>query len=93
MSDAPLERPAPLKRDHRVDDFDCGSKPLHDYLQRFAWTNQQAGAAFHERFGFESSPIDCPSCRLRPVLRQTHNMTGAQKGTQITSFKYDASHG
>ena len=45
MSDAPPGRPRPLHRDDRCEDFDCGSEPLNDYLQRFAWTNQQAGAA------------------------------------------------
>ncbi len=45
MSDAPLDRPRPLLRDDRCGDFDCGSEPLNHYLQRFAWTNQQAGAA------------------------------------------------
>ncbi|MCU0874247.1 MAG: GNAT family N-acetyltransferase [Pirellulaceae bacterium] len=45
MSDAPLGRPRPLQRDDRGDDFDCGSEPLNDYLKRFAWPNQQAGAA------------------------------------------------
>ncbi len=45
MSDAPPGRPRPLQRDDRCEDFDCGSEPLNDYLQRFAWTNQQAGAA------------------------------------------------
>jgi len=45
MSDAPLDRPRPLLRYDRCGDFDCGSEPLNHYLQRFAWTNQQAGAA------------------------------------------------
>lgn len=45
MSDATLGRPRPLQRDDRCEDFDCGQEPLNDYLQRFAWTNQQAGAA------------------------------------------------
>jgi GNAT superfamily N-acetyltransferase len=34
-----------LRRDHAVDDFDCGREQLNKYLQRFAWQNQQAGAS------------------------------------------------
>jgi len=34
-----------LRRDHAVDDFDCGRAQLNKYLQRFAWQNQQAGAS------------------------------------------------
>ncbi len=45
MSSAELEVPVPLQRSHKCDDFDCGSPPLNDYLTRFAWTNQQSGAA------------------------------------------------
>ena len=45
MSDATLGRPRALQRNDRCEDFDCGSEPLNDYLRRFAWTNQQAGAA------------------------------------------------
>jgi len=33
-----------LRRDHPVDDFDCGREELNRFLQRFAWQNQQAGA-------------------------------------------------
>jgi GNAT superfamily N-acetyltransferase len=45
MADLPLERPVPLSLDHDYSAFDCGSEPLNTYLKRFAWTNQQAGAA------------------------------------------------
>ncbi len=46
MTELPsLQHPAPLKRHHECDDFDCGVEPLNDYLKRFAWTNQQAGAS------------------------------------------------
>ncbi len=45
MTDAALGSPRALQRDDRWEDFDCGSEPLNDYLRRFAWTNQQAGAA------------------------------------------------
>lgn len=45
MGDAGLNRPRPLRRDDRCEDFDCGSEPLNDYLKVFAWPNQQAGAA------------------------------------------------
>ena len=34
-----------LRSDHPVEDFDCGRVELNRYLQRFAWQNQQAGAA------------------------------------------------
>ena len=34
-----------LRRDHRVDAFDCGSPPLNRFLQQHAFANQQAGAA------------------------------------------------
>lgn len=45
MNNAALEPPVPLARSHRSDEFDCGSRPLNDYLARFAWTNQRSGAA------------------------------------------------
>jgi GNAT superfamily N-acetyltransferase len=45
MSDGALKAPAPLQGGHKCDDFNCGSPPLNEYLQRFAWTNQRAGAA------------------------------------------------
>ena len=44
MPDA-LKRPEPLMPQHDVDGFDCGQQPLNTYLKRFAWMNQQAGAA------------------------------------------------
>lgn len=34
-----------LRRDHPVEAFDCGTEPLNRYLVRYAWHNQQAGAA------------------------------------------------
>jgi GNAT superfamily N-acetyltransferase len=34
-----------LRNDHPVEDFDSGRVELNRYLQRFAWQNQQAGAA------------------------------------------------
>ena len=45
MSNAALQAPVPLQRSHKRDDFDCGSPVLNEYLSRFAWTNQQCGAA------------------------------------------------
>jgi GNAT superfamily N-acetyltransferase len=45
MSDTPWEAPTPLRRGHQVDKFDCGNSQLNEYLQQFAWTNQQSGAA------------------------------------------------
>ncbi len=34
-----------LRRDHPIADFECGRKELDQYLLRYAWQNQQAGAA------------------------------------------------
>ena len=34
-----------LRRDHAVEGFDCGRAQLNEYLLRYAWQNQQAGAA------------------------------------------------
>ncbi len=34
-----------LRRDHTLEGFDCGDEQLNKYLLRFAWPNQQAGAA------------------------------------------------
>ena len=34
-----------LRRDTSVDGFDCGQEALNRYLTRYAWQNQQAGAA------------------------------------------------
>jgi len=42
---SPPRRIEKLRRDHPVEDFDCGREPLNRYLARFAWQNQQADAA------------------------------------------------
>ncbi len=34
-----------LRRDHAVENFDCGREELNKYLARYAWQNQQAGSA------------------------------------------------
>jgi GNAT superfamily N-acetyltransferase len=34
-----------LRPDHHIEDFDCGRDELNRYLLRYAWLNQQAGAA------------------------------------------------
>jgi len=34
-----------LRRDHLVESFDCGREELNRHLIRYAWQNQQAGAA------------------------------------------------
>jgi GNAT superfamily N-acetyltransferase len=34
-----------LRREHAVADFDCGRTQLNQYLLRYAWQNQRAGAA------------------------------------------------
>jgi len=41
----PERRIEKLWADCPLDDFDCGREELNRYLRRFAWTNQQAGAA------------------------------------------------
>ena len=43
MSD--VRRIEKLRRDHPVEAFDCGREELDRYLVRYAWQNQQAGAA------------------------------------------------
>ena len=43
MSD--VRRVEKLRRDHPVESFDCGREELKRYLVRYAWQNQQAGAA------------------------------------------------
>lgn len=40
-----VRRVEKLRRDHLVEDFDCGSEELNRYLVRYALQNQQAGAA------------------------------------------------
>ena len=39
------QRVEKLRRDHAVEGFDCGREQLNQYLRRYAWQNQQAGAA------------------------------------------------
>lgn len=34
-----------LRPDHPIEGFDCGREELNRYLLRYAWANQQAGAA------------------------------------------------
>jgi GNAT superfamily N-acetyltransferase len=34
-----------LRPDHKIEGFDCGREELNRYLLRYAWQNQQAGAA------------------------------------------------
>jgi GNAT superfamily N-acetyltransferase len=34
-----------LRADHNLESFDCGREELNRYLLRYAWQNQQAGAA------------------------------------------------
>ena len=40
-----LRRVEKLRRDHPIEEFDCGREELNRYLIRYAWQNQQAGAA------------------------------------------------
>jgi GNAT superfamily N-acetyltransferase len=42
---AAARRVAKLRPVHAIDAFDCGREDLNRYLLRFAWPNQQAGAA------------------------------------------------
>lgn len=34
-----------LRREHAIEDFDCGREELNRFLIRYAWQNQQAGAS------------------------------------------------
>ena len=34
-----------FRPDHKIGEFNCGREQLNRYLLRYAWTNQQAGAA------------------------------------------------
>lgn len=40
-----VRRVEKLRREHAVEGFDCGREELNWYLLRYAWQNQQAGAA------------------------------------------------
>ena len=35
----------PLRKEHLLDAFDCGSEPLNRFLARYAWPSQQANAS------------------------------------------------
>ena len=37
--------PEPLDAQHRIDDFDCGSQSLNDWLRKHALRNQSSGAS------------------------------------------------
>jgi len=41
----PARRVEKLRPDHNAEGFDCGREELNRYLLRYAWQNQQAGAA------------------------------------------------
>jgi GNAT superfamily N-acetyltransferase len=41
----PTRRVERLRREHLVEGFDCGREELNRYLLRYAWQNQQPGAA------------------------------------------------
>jgi GNAT superfamily N-acetyltransferase len=41
----PYRQPEPLTKSHTLDDFDCGSAPLNDWLTRHALASQAAGTA------------------------------------------------
>jgi GNAT superfamily N-acetyltransferase len=41
----PARRIGKLRRDHPVEEFDCGREPLNRFPIRYAWQNRQAGAA------------------------------------------------
>jgi GNAT superfamily N-acetyltransferase len=41
----PARRLEKLRPDHPIEGFDCGREELNRYLLRYAWANQQAGAA------------------------------------------------
>ena len=41
----PERRVEKLRPEHSIEGFDCGREELNRYLLRYAWVNQQAGAA------------------------------------------------
>jgi GNAT superfamily N-acetyltransferase len=45
VSDTGLSAPAPLAPEHDLDDFDCGTPALDDWLKRRARQNQASGAS------------------------------------------------
>jgi len=45
MSEPKLDPPTPLLKAHKLEQFDCGSEALNDYLRRFALQNHQSGLA------------------------------------------------
>ncbi len=42
---SPERRVEKLRPDHKIEGFDCGREELNRYLRRYAWQNQEAGAA------------------------------------------------
>jgi GNAT superfamily N-acetyltransferase len=44
-TDLPLTNPGPLDTSHDLTAFDCGSRALNDYLQKYAWPNHQNRSA------------------------------------------------
>jgi GNAT superfamily N-acetyltransferase len=51
-----VRRVEKLCANHLIEGFDCGKEELNRYLLRYAWQNQQAGAA-QTYLGFEASGV------------------------------------
>jgi len=59
-----------LRGDHAIEGFDCGKQELNRYLLRYAWQNQQAGAA-QTYIGFEgNSMVGYYTLAVGHVLRE-----------------------
>jgi GNAT superfamily N-acetyltransferase len=59
-----------LRGDHAIEGFYCGKEELNRYLLRYAWQNQQAGAA-QTYIGFEgSSMVGYYTLAVGHVLRE-----------------------
>ena len=59
-----------LRADHPIESFDCGKQELNRYLLRFAWQNQQAGAA-QTYIGFAGDAvIGCYTLAVGHVIRE-----------------------
>jgi GNAT superfamily N-acetyltransferase len=59
-----------LRADHPVENFDCGRDELNRYLIRFAWANQQAGAALTYVGLIDNSVIGYYALTVAQVTRE-----------------------
>lgn len=59
-----------LRADHRLESFDCGRDELNRYLVRYAWQNQQAGAAQTYVGLVDDTPVGYYTLAVGHVLRE-----------------------